>query len=594
MTFEMVFVFAIIAVALVLFVTERYPVEQVALAIPVVLMVAGILDAEQAVSGLSNVATVTVAGMLILSLGLVKTGAVEVIGRWALSAPLGGPRTRLFVMCVVVAAISPFLNNTPIVVIFIPVFLALAEQAGEPPSRYLIPLSFAAILGGTVTLIGTSTNLIVYGMAQERGFDDLSMFSIAPLGLIYLAIGLTYLFTVGRALLPRRPRQVDLAEKYEVRSFVAEFEVPEGAEIAGRTLEDLQWPERFGVSILAVGRGDATAWAPRATRVLEPGDLLWVQGASADLLTLADQEALVTPAERVEAEHQAFGETGERRLVEILVGPGSSIAGRTLKETRFLQRYGASVMAIQHLGQIKRGRVAEVRIQPGDILLIHGPPAALESLTDERDLVPLAAAAMPERARPRAPVAIAILGGVVIGAGLEIVPILPAALVGVVLMLFTRCVTLEEIYRELDWMIVFLLAGVIPLGLAMDLTGAAEWFGHQIGGTFGPFGPFVMIAAFYLLSSVLTETMSNNAAAVVLTPIAIQTAVDTNMNPYALLVAVMFGASASFMTPVGYQTNTLVYGPGGYRFSDYLKVGGPLNVVLLLAAALLIPVFWPS
>lgn len=599
----MVLVFAVIAIALALFMTERFPVEQVALAIPVVLLVAGILTPEEAVSGFSNVATVTVAAMLVLSLGLVKTGAVEVVGRWAQNAPLGGPVRRLFILCVVVAAISPFLNNTPIVVIFIPVFLAIADRAGEPASRYLIPLSYAAILGGTITLIGTSTNLIVYGMARNRGLEELSMFSIAPLGLIYLAVGLAYLFTVGRALLPRRDRAADLESRYDVRSFVSELEVTPDSAAAGRPLEDLRWPARFGVSVLAVGRRGRTTWTPRASRRLRPGDLLWVQGGSSDILELAEEEGLVTPVERVEEKGEAEAEAADEpiqedqkgpRIAEVLVGPGSAIAGRTLKEIRFFQRYGASVLAIQHLGLIKRGRVAEVRVEPGDILLVHGRAGALDALADEPDLVPLGARSVPFRARPRSLVAMAILGGVVVFAGLEIVPILYAALVGVVLMLFTRCVNLEEIYGELDWMIIFLLAGVIPLGIAMDQTGAAGWMGGRIAGTFGPYGPVAMIAAFYLVTSLLTETMSNNAAAVVLTPIAIETAAEVGMNPYALLVAVMFGASASFMTPVGYQTNTLVYGPGGYRFADFLKVGGPLNVLLLLTAMALIPVFWPS
>lgn len=600
-TVEMAVVLAVIAAALVLFVTERFPVEQVALAIPVVLLVSGILSPEEAISGFSNAATVTVAAMLVLSLGLVKTGAVEIIGRWAQSAPLGGPRTRLFVLCGVVAAISPFLNNTPIVVIFIPVFLAVADQAGEPPSRYLIPLSFAAILGGTITLIGTSTNLIVYGMARNRGLDDLSMFSIAPLGLVYVAVGLTYLFTIGRSLLPTRERPADLESRYDVRRFVTELEVTPDSPAAERALEDLRWPARFDVSVLAVGRGGRTTWNPRASRRLRPGDLLWVQGDSDDILKLADEEGLVTLVERVEEDlaaagsaETAVGDEEERRIAEVLVGPGSAVVGRTLKETRFFQRYGASVMAIQHLGAIKRGRVAEVRVEPGDILLVHGRPTALDSLVGEPGLVPLGERGGPYVPRPRALVAISILAGVVAFAGLEIVPILSAALVGVILMLFTRCVALDELYEELDWMIVFLLAGVIPLGIAMDKTGAAEWMGHWIGETFGTFGPVVMVAAFYLACSVLTEVMSNNAAAVVLTPIAIQTAADVGMNPYALLVAVMFGASASFMTPVGYQTNTLVYGAGGYRFGDFFKVGAPLNLILLITATLLIPVFWPS
>ncbi|HUP00782.1 MAG TPA: SLC13 family permease [Gemmatimonadota bacterium] len=592
MTWEIVFVFAVILAALVLFAIERFPVDQIALAIPVVLLMAGILSAEEAISGFSNTATVTVAAMLVLSLGLVQTGAVDAIGRWAGRAPLGGPRIRLAILCVIAAAVSPFLNNTAVVVVFLPVFLAVCQKTGQPPSRALMPLSFAAILGGTITLIGTSTNLIVYGMAQERGFDELTMFSIAPLGLIYLAVGLLYLFTIGQALLPRRAGDADLSGKYDVRSFVTELQISPQSPATGRTLTDLRWGDEAGVSVLGLTRGGRTIWSPGPDRRLQAGDLLYAQGHHDDLLQLAERMSLSTPVDRVPDGPGLSA--GDAHLAEVLVAPAASVVGRTLRETRFQQLYNVTVLAVQHLGRIQRARLANVRIETGDLLLVHGSAADLESLVDDPGFVPVSALPKSGGPRPRALVAIGILAAVVAVAGLEFVPILPAALTGVLLMIFTRCVTLEEIYEEMDWMVIFLLAGVIPLGIAMEETGAAQLLAHTLAEWVRPYGPTVAVAGFYLMTSLMTEMMSNNATAVVLTPIALLTSAELGMNPYALLVAVMFGASASFMTPVGYQTNALVYGPGGYRFSDFLKVGGPLNLLLLVTGSIFIPIFWPS
>ena len=591
MTLEIVIVFAVILGALALFITERFSVDQVALTIPVILLLTGILEPAEAVAGFSNEATITVAAMLALSLGLMKTGAIAAIGRWARTAPLGGTETRLFVLCLVVAPISAFLNNTAVVVVFLPVFLAVAQQTGEPPSRFLMPLSFSAILGGTVTLIGTSTNLVVYGMARNRGFDDLHLFSIAPLGLIYLAVGLLYLFTIGRALIPRRAGQTDLTGKYDVREFMTELQVRADSPAAGKTFAEVRWGEVYGVSILGLRRSSRSLWGPVANRRVTPGDLLYAQGHSQNLLKLAEKEKLDTPVD-----HQTTVDlaSGDARLAEILVAPTSPLVGRTLKESRFQQRYDTTVLAIQHHGRTERERLAEVRLEPGDLLLVHGAAPALDALADEPGFVPLGEVKAPSGPRPRALIAVVILIGVVAAAGSGLLPILPAAMAGVVLMIFIGCVSLEEIYDEMDWMVVFLLAGAIPLGIAMDKTGAAAWLGHYLASVFGPIGPRAVVAAFYLMTSVLTSIMSNNATAVVMTPIALLTADDLGMNPYALLVAVMFGASADFMTPIGYQTNTLIYGPGGYRFADYPRVGGPLNLILLITATIFIPIFWPS
>lgn len=592
MSLEIAFVFVVLGVALWLFISERYPVDQVAVAIPVVLLVGGVLTPEEAVSGLSSPATVTVAAMLILGLGLVKTGAVATLGRWARTAPLGGPTSRLLVLCLVVAAVSPFLNNTAVVLVFIPVFVSLAQQAQEPASRYLMPLSFAAILGGTVTLIGTSTNLVVWGLARDRGFVELEIFSVAPLGLIYLAVGLAYLFTLGQWLLPRRLGPPDLSQKYEVRRYVMELEVGKDSPVAGKTLQELKWRELYKVSILGIQRGRRSISAPAAERFIEAGDVLFVQGDTRRLLGLARRLKLATPAERVRRTLKL--EHPEGRLVELLIAPGSSLADQSLKDSRFRQKYGATVLAVQHHGvAVETAKLADIPLAVGDLLLVHGPIGVLDQLADAADFVPMAEV---ERTapRPRALVAIGIMVGVIAIAGIGVWSILQAALVGVFLMIFSGCVRLKEIYQELDWSVVFLLAGLIPLGVGMFNSGAAEWLAQGVSSWLAPYGPTVAVGAFYLVTSLLTAVMSNNASAVVLTPVALVTAADLGMNPYALLVAVMFGASASFITPVGYQTNTLIYTPGAYRFGDFLKVGGPLNLLLLVTAAIFIPIIWPA
>lgn len=590
MNLEIAFVLLVVVAALVLFAVERYRVDQVALTIPVVLLVAGVIGPSEAIHGFAHTATVTVAAMIGLSVGLVKTGAVGAIGRWAKNAPLGGPKRRLVILCLIVAGLSPFLNNTPVVVIFIPVFLAVAQKVDEPPSKYMIPLSYAAILGGTVTLIGTSTNLIVYGIAEERGLEGLSMFSIAPLGLISLAVGLVYLFTIGRMLLPARPGQTDLSRKYDVRRFVTELTVTDDSSAAGQSLADLRWGETYGVAVLGIHREGRTIWGPGTRRRIRVGDVLYAQGHHDDLFRLARQERLHTRVQNVGVDLAVE----DAHLAEVLVGPSSPIVGQTLKDVRFQQRYDVTVLAIQHFARTVRVRLADIRLMSGDLLLVHGTHTALQSLIEDQAFVPISAVDAPREGRQRAPVALAILAGVVIVAGLGILPIMAAAITGLVLMLFTRCMRIDELYQDMDWMVVFLLAGVIPLGIAMDQSGAAMWLGHHLSTLVGPYGPTAVIAAFYLFTAILTSVMSNNATAVVLTPIALLTADQLGINPMALVVSVMFGASAGFMTPISYQTNTLVYGPGGYRFVDFLKVGAPLNLLLAVTAAIFIPMFWPS
>ncbi|WP_419943296.1 SLC13 family permease [Candidatus Palauibacter sp.] len=592
MTFDIVFVLCLALAALVLFAIDRLRLDQVAMAIPVALLLGGILTPAQAVSGLSSRATVTVGAMLVLGLGLRKTGLVAAIGLWARTAPLGGPYSRMFVLCLIVAFLSPFLNNTAVVMVFIPVFISLAEQAEEPASMYLMPLSFVSILGGTVTLIGTSTNLVVHGEAVSRGYDELSMFSVAPLGLICLAVGLAYLFTVGRKQLPRRERPPDLSSKYQVRRFVTELLVAPDSPAAGQSLAELGWGERYAVTVLGIERGEQDIPVPHGERHIRPGDLLYVQGSADRLLDLARRQRLVTPTERTHGELDLTA--GGGRLVEILVAPGSALVGRTLKDQSFAQRYDATVLAIQQHGVTVTERLAEIEFRVGDLLLMHGTTPALGRLADDPGFIPMSEVKTQPGGRPRAVVAAAIMVGVVLMAGLGVLDIMTSALTGVGLMVFTRCVRVEEIYAEVDWLVIFVLAGLIPLGVALESTGAAEWIAGWIVTLTSTLGETGLIGAFYLVTAILTAIVSNAATAVMLTPVAIVAATQTGMNPYALLVAVMFGASASFVTPFGYQTNVMIYAPGGYRFSDFLKVGGVLNLLMLVTATLLIPIFWPS
>ena len=591
MTIEIAFVLALTLAALVLFALDRMRLDQVAMAVPVVLLITGILTPAQAVSGLSSRATVTVGSMLVLGLGLRKTGLVSAIGTWARTAPLGGKYMRLFVLCLVCATLSPFLMTTAVVMVFIPVFVALAEQAEEPASRYLMPLSFVSILGGTVTLMGTSTNLVVHGEAMRRGFDELRMFSITPMGLICLAVGLLYLFTAGRALLPRRTRPPDLSSKYDVRSFVTELHVPDDSPANGQTLAELGWGERYDVQVLDIERSDREVTAPHGDRHIRPGDILYVQGSAERLVDLARRQRLTIPGEGARQGRDVTSEGG--RLVELLLAPGSTLVGRTLRESSFGQRYEATVLAVQQHGITVTERLADLRLRVGDLILVHGSAHALARLADEPGFVPIGEVRAAGR-RPRAGVAAAIMASVVLSASLGVLDIMTAALAGVGLMVFTGCVRVEEIYAEVEWLVIFVLAGLIPLGVALEATGAAQMLAGWVVGLTAPLGEVGLIAAFYLVTASMTAIVSNAATAVMLTPVAILAATQAGVNPYALLVAVMFGASASFVTPFGYQTNVMIFGPGGYRFSDFVKVGGLLNLILLVTASIFIPIFWRS
>lgn len=590
MSFEIAWVLGVAALALLLFATERLPIDQVAIAIPMLLLLGGTVTPEQALSGLSNPATITVAAVLVIGLGLYKTRAVDAVARWARSARLGAPWVRMLILSVAAGVASAFLNNTAVVAVLLPVYLGVARATETAPSKVLMPLSFMAILGGTVTLIGTSTNLVVAGMAYNRGITGIEMFTFSTLGVVYLAVGTLYMFTLGRWLLPARTEARDLSDRYGARDFDIELTVVADTPAVGETARTLGWDERFGAVVSSLARKDGTHRRVYANRTrLAAGDRLIVRGEPEKVLALAREHGLRSLAE----DPELLADADDDRLAEVLVVPGSPLVGRTLRGLRFQEEHEAVVVGIKHHERSVPPKLADIRLSVGDLLLIHGPAASLDALADQPGLVPLRERERPS-SRPNAWVALAILVAMVAASASGAVPILVAAMAGAVLMIFVGCVRLEEVYRELDWRVVALLAGLLPLGVALDATGGAKLIATGLVDLLQGTSPAVAILGFYLVASVLTEIMSNAAAAVVLTPVALEAANGLGLNPLAMVAALMFGCSASFMTPTGYQTNTMIYGPGGYRFSDFLRVGLPLNLLLAAVATALIPLLWPS
>ncbi|HSK79077.1 MAG TPA: SLC13 family permease [Thermoanaerobaculia bacterium] len=590
MTFEILLVLAILAGAVACFATERLPVDLVALLVLSALLVGGILNPEQAISGFSNTATVTVAAMFVLSAGLARTGVVKLLGRRLATVGRLGLQPTLIALMVLIGVVSAFINNTAAVAIFLPIVLGLARDMRVSPSKLLIPLSFASMFGGVCTLIGTSTNILVSSIAEQHGQAPFGMFELAPLGLVLFAVGVLYLLTAGMRLIPDRRSGTDLAESYGMGDYLTEILVLPESPAVGRPLRESPLVRELDLDVLEILRGDRRLPAPGAETVLQPGDLLRVRCDVQKILHAEKQEGIVLKSGLKWRDEEPSA--SEAALVEAVIAPGSALEGKTLKEAGFRQIYGGTALAIRHRGEVMRERLATTRLRSGDVLLVEVRRDRLEALKRNSSFVIVSEIGLDEPRQDKLWVALAIVGGVVASAALGLFPIVGSAILGSVLLVLTRCITLDEAYQAIEWRVVFLLGGILPLGLALEATGAAGLLSSLLVDTVGAWGPVAMVAAFYLLTSLLTETMSNNATAALLAPIAISAAAALGVDPRPFLVAVTFAASASFMTPVGYQTNTLIYGPGHYRFFDFLRVGAPLNLLFWLIATLLIPRIW--
>lgn len=591
MTVEMILALIVVLSAVILFVTEKIPVDLVALLIIATLMMSRIITPEEGLSGFSNPATVTVGAMLVLSAGLFKSGAVNLLGDGLRKLSRYGTGVTISIMMICVGAISAFINNTAAVAMLLPIVMETAREMRIGPSKLLMPLSFASMFGGVCTLIGSSTNILVSSIAERYGQPGLGMFEMTQLGLVFFLAGTVYMLTVGVRLIPDRRVENDLTERFGMGEYLTEIVLLPEAKSVGTTIADCPLGQDIDLEILEIRRHAGRMQFPAAHTVLQAEDILLVRSNVAQIKRLQEREGIALKSEMHWRDRDI--ESDDTRLMEAVVAPYSVLDGRSVKGIRFKDNFGATVLAIRHHGELAHENLNERTLRGGDMLLLKVRTDSVERVRDSPAFVMMSDAGLPAFRTDKLLIALTIIAGVVGAAALHVVPIVISAVSGCALLVLTGCLTMEEAYQAVEWKIIFLLAGVLTLGGALEKTGAAILLSHWLIATVGVWGPVALVSAFYLVTSLLTEVMSNSATAALLTPIAIAAAQSLDVDPRPFLMAITFAASASFMTPVGYQTNTLIYGPGQYNFRDFLRVGTPLNILFWILATILIPVFWP-
>jgi di/tricarboxylate transporter len=587
---DVILVLAVVAGAMILFITEKIRIDVTAMCVLVALLGLRLIRSDQALYGFASPATGTVAAMFVLSAGLVRTGLVQWLAQ-RIDRLAGKTEGRLvLILCLCIAALSAFIVNTATIAIFIPAAIVLAKSRKILPSRVLMPLSFASQFGGVCTLIGTSTNLLVNSIAISAGLAAFGLFEFAPLGLAMSGVGIIYLVFAARWLLPKRRGTAQQVDKYRLADYLAELRVEKDSSLIGETWSRTVGRKSSEVQLIRLLRGKKASWQASQTEIRE-GDVLLVHGSADRLIGIKDEHGLAMQAD-IKMNDQKLS-AGEGMLIEALIPPRSRLTGRTLSNSNFGRRYGCVVLAVQRRGKVLRDRLGDIHLDGGDTLLLQATKEDVNRLMRSSDLIVTNELTELHVRKDRAIIAFSLVVGVVALAAFNVVPILVAAAMGAVGMVLGGCLTIEEAYQAIDWKVIFLLGGILPLGLALEQSGAATWLADGILRPMSGFGPLALLAALYIITAVLTEAMSNNAAAVLVAPIALSLAAAMGVNPRPFLVAITFAASTSFATPVGYQTNTMVYAPGGYRFFDYTRAGGPLNLLFWGVAVLLIPLLWP-
>jgi len=597
MTPEIAIVLGVITLMFILFVMELFPLDVTALSILAVVLVLGYISPEEAISGFANPAVITIALLFVLSHALQKSGILEYM---VIRLNKLTERSRflgLFVFLISVALASAFVNNTAIVAIFIPLTIRLAQKYNLSPSKLLMPLSYIAIIGGTLTLVGTSTNLLVNSIYVNSisSAPPLGMFEFAKFGLVMLVIGMAYLLIAVPFLIPSRTVTSSLTKSYHMGGYLTELKVSADSPLVGRTCKERAVNKNYDITVLDILRNGKLISKNIRDTFIHPEDILFVRGSLENFLRMKEVEKVTMLTDEKLTQDELIHD--DNTLVECLITNKTDLVGKSLMEINFRRRFGSFILAIRREGEILRKKIAHVVLQAFDTLLIYGPIEKIKELSDSGDFIVLGEIEATLQKHKYWWVSVAVIFCAVILAALGIVPILKGALIGAIFLLVIKVITANEAYQSINWQVIVLIAALIPLGIVIQKSGTAFWIGtvlNDIANAFNPLvRPTVMLSLVYLVTIILTEMTSNAATAIIMTPIAISAAQQMGLDPRTFVFAVCFAASASFITPIGYQTNLMVYGPGGYKFTDYVRVGLPLAIVLWCIATWLIPILWP-
>jgi di/tricarboxylate transporter len=591
MTPQIALTLTIIVAALALFATEKLRVDLVALMVLLSVGLLGLISPERIFDGFANPAVITVWAVYIVSGGLFKTGVADVMGRGILR--LAGDREPRLIATIMVTCgvISAFMNNVGATAMLMPAMVGISRRTKIAVSKLLIPLSFSSLLGGKMTLIGTPANILAMGILAERGLSTLGFFEFTPMGIVVLTTGVLYMVLVGRHLLPVREGTQRRRDVYRLREYVTEVRVSTTSPLAGKTLLESRLGQDYDLTVLAIERDGVSLSPIRRDTLVQAGDLFTVEGSADDLVAARGALGLTIEAERkLDIERL---EPGNVQLIEATLSPRSSLVGRTLRGVRFRDRYGFTALAIWRHGETITEKLRDLPLLFGDALLLQGSRHRVPELQQGRDFLVLEPLELEQLRRHKAPIAVAALALAILLVVFTDFHISMAMVIAAVIMILTGCLSMQEAHESIDWRTVFLVAGMLPLGMAMEATGTAQYLADIMIDALGDYGPTALLAGTYLLAALITQAMSNAAAMVLIVPIAVDTALGLGANHLTFTMAVVIGAATSFLSPVGHKANVLVFGPGGYRFFDFARVGALLTVALLIVSMIFLPLFWP-